>query len=68
MTFFIIKNFRSDIVWCTAFGFFAFPFVVNFSGESKIANLNLEFVGKEKIAEFEISMDDFFLLNVKQCF
>ena len=68
MAFFIIKDFRSDIVGCAAFCFFALSFVVNSCGKSEITDFNLEFIGKEKVAEFEISMNNFFLLNVKQSF
>lgn len=60
----LIEDLWSDVVRSTAEGFLAFSVVFDTSGQAKVADLYMQVVVQEEIAELEIAMDDFVVVKV----
>ena len=54
-----LKNFRSQVVRCTTNCAFTLSLVENLGGETEISNFKAHALGKEQVAEFEISVNYF---------
>ena len=64
MTLLAFKNFGSDVVRSAANRSFPFAVEFKFGCQTKITNLYFHFVIKEKITEFQISVDNTMAVQV----
>jgi hypothetical protein len=58
-----LDHFRSYVISCTTNGI-PFSLFMNFSGKSEISNLYFEPLGKEQIAELDITMNNIFGMEI----
>lgn len=61
-----LQYFRSYVIRCAAYCFFLLSFVLQLGGQTEVAQLDLHVFVQEEVTEFEISMDDFVLVQILQ--
>lgn len=59
-----VKNLGCDVIRCSTHGFSPLWSGRYFCCKSKVPNSDFEFISKQEISEFEISVDDILLVNV----
>lgn len=52
-----LQNLRCNLVGCAADGSLALPIELQLGGQPKISNLDFHVVGKEEVAQLEVTVD-----------
>lgn len=60
----LVQNLRRDVVRRSAQRLLAFPFVLNFGGQPKVTDLDVQLVVQEQIAQLQISVDDVLIVQI----
>lgn len=60
----LIEDLGSNVIWRSAERLLALAVVFDASSQAKVANLDMQVVVQEEIAELEIAMDDFVVVQV----
>jgi hypothetical protein len=65
----LTKGFKGQCNWEFHRWFFFFLFGKRyFGGKAEIAHFDVHVIAEKEVSEFEVSMDNFFIMKVTQCF
>ena len=59
-----LKDFRGDVVGCSAKGALSFPVIVDLCGQSKVTQFDLHVVVEENVSQLQITVDYFVVMQI----
>ena len=68
MTVLVLKHFRCKVIRCSTDCLLALTFVINLSSEAKVTDFELHTLGKEEVAQLEITVNDLALVDIFHTF
>ena len=65
---FWLKDLRGNVIGSSTDGSSFLSGKRYFGGKAKIAHFDVHVIAEKEVSEFEVSMDNFFIMKVTQCF